>query len=165
MDRDENRRTNIRRWAKKRREIKAGEEYQGETQYPIDYEDKMRNIGVTERAIEQIFKRQTLEEKREWLAWSYNRDAAMGAKLAQQEADEVELDASNLRAEEARLIAAERHLAEATVGGWRQVVAMREWREKEAEAEEERREAQTRCLWEAFLREVRSPGPTVAQED
>ncbi len=125
----------------------------------------MHDIRWKERLNDNRCARQTLKEKREWLAWAYDRDAEMGAKLARWEADEVQVDENNLRAEEARLIAAERHLAEGTVGGWRQVVAMREWRAKEAEAQEERREAQTRRLWEAFLREVRSPGPTAAQED
>ena len=109
------RRQNIARAIKKRRETKELGIFIKESELDIDAldDEEWKELRKEEKKIDKRFRAQTLYEKRNWLAWRENLDAERGAIFAAIEADEVSAVESDEDAEEARLIALESRQAAA----------------------------------------------------
>ena len=109
------RRQNIARAIKKRRETKECGIFIQESELDVDEldDEEQRELRKEEKKIDKRFRAQTLYEKRRWLAWREEVDAERGAVLAAMEADEVSAVESDEDAEEARLIALESQEADA----------------------------------------------------
>lgn len=134
------RRQNIARTIKKRRETKEFGIFIQESELDVDAldDEEQKELRKEEKKIDKRFRAQTLYEKRKWLAWREEVDADRGAVLAAMEADEVSAVESDEDAEEARLIALE---------------------SREAAAEWQKQDPRTRANFHKIMARLEAPVP------